>query len=110
MANNIKALRIASGKTQKEVASDLDVKLSTYQGWEQGKRNPTGRMGLRIARYFGTTTDTVFGSQFAEPVRPNLSSDEESLIEMYRRLGDDAKLAVKTVAYALGVNRTDTES
>lgn len=71
-ANNIKALRVASRKTQAQVAHDLGVKLDRYRSWEQGKRNPTGAMGIKIAEYFGVTTDTVFGSQFAEPIHDNL--------------------------------------
>ena len=52
-ANNIKALRVASKKTQTQVARDLGVKLDRYRSWEQGKRNPTGMMGIKIAEYFG---------------------------------------------------------
>lgn len=58
-ANNIKALRVASKKTQTQVAKDLGVKLDRYRSWEQGKRNPTGQMGIKIAEYFGVTTDAV---------------------------------------------------
>lgn len=100
-ANNIKALRVASKKTQTQVARDLGVKLDRYRSWEQGKRNPTGAMGIKLAEYFGVTTDTVFGSKFAEPVRESLSPDEEALLNLYRSLGDDMKRAVLAVATAL---------
>lgn len=100
-ANNIKALRVASRKTQAQVAHDLGVKLERYRSWEQGKRNPTGAMGIKLAEYFGVTTDTVFGSQFAEPIHDNLSADEETLVQLYRSLTQDGKQAVIAVAKAL---------
>ena len=105
MANNLKALRVASKKTQTQVARDLGIKLDTYRSWEQGKRNPTGQMGIKLAEYFGVTTDTIFGSPFAEPIVQRLAPDEEELLELYRILGSESKLAVRTVAYALGINQ-----
>lgn len=100
-ANNIKALRTALKKTQAEVAEDLGVKLERYRSWEQGKRNPTGKMGIRIAEYFGVSTDTVFGSQFAEPISLNLSADEEELISIYRTLSPDYRQALIAMAHSL---------
>ena len=100
-ANNIKALRVAAKKTQTQVARDLGVKLDRYRSWEQGKRNPTGAMGIQIAEYFGVTTDTVFGSRFAEPIQVTLSQDEEMLLGLYRSLNQDLKRAVIAVASAL---------
>ena len=110
MGNNLKALRVASKKTQTQVARDLGIKVDTYRSWEQGKRNPTGQMGIRLAEYFGVSTDTVFGSPFAEPVAPRLATDEEELIELYRRLNVESRLAVRTVAYALGINQLSSQS
>lgn len=101
-ANNIKALRVASKKTQTQVARDLGVKLDRYRSWEQGKRNPTGATAIQIAEYFGVTTDTVLGSQFADEVHESLSQDEQMLLQMYRKLTRDSKRAVLAVAAALG--------
>lgn len=110
MGNNIKALRLATKKTQTQVARELGVKLETYRSWEYGKRNPTGKMAIKIADYFGVTTDTVLGSTFAEPIKWQLSPEEETLLEMYRKLNIESKLAVKTVTYALLVNQTDSKT
>lgn len=99
MSNNIKALREALGKTQDEVAADLEVKLSRYRSWEQGKRSPTGAIGIKLAQYFGVSTDTVFGSQYAEPLP--LTADETHLIDVYRHLDDSGRHAVMTLAEGL---------
>lgn len=108
--NNIRTLRLASKKTQTQVARDLGVNIETYRSWEYGKRNPTGKMAIKLAQYFGATTDTVLGSSYAEPIKWNLSSEEETLIDMYRKLSNESKLAVKTVAYALLVSQTETRA
>ena len=108
MSNNLKALRRAANKTQAEIADELGVKLETYRSWEYGKRNPTGQMAIKLAQYFGVSTDTVLGSSFAEPIKWQLSPEEETLLEMYRKLSSENRLAVKTVAYALLVSQTDT--
>lgn len=105
MGNNIKALRVAAKKTQTQVARDLGVRLDTYRSWEQGKRNPPGSKGILLAEYFGVTTDTIFGSQFSQEIKQAPTPDEEDLLDLYRGLNDDNKLAVKTVAYALGINQ-----
>lgn len=99
MSNNIKALRVALGKKQEEVAADLGVKLSRYRSWEQGKRSPTGTMGIKLAKYFGVSTDTVFGSIYAEPLP--LTDDETHLIDVYRQLDVHGQRAVMTLAEGL---------
>ena len=99
MSNNIKMLRESLGKTQDEVADDLGVKLSRYRSWEQGKRSPTGAMGIKLAKYFGVSTDTVFGSIFA--VQLPLTPEETHLVDTYRSLDDPGKHAVMTLAEGL---------
>lgn len=99
MGNNIKALREMVHKTQEEVAADLEIKVSRYRSWEQGKRSPTGAMGIKLAEYFGVTTDTVFGSDFAEDVP--LTSDETELLNAYRELNHEGKSVALSVIVAL---------
>ena len=40
-ASRLKRLRIERGLTQKQVAMQLNVKVSTYANWEQGRREPS---------------------------------------------------------------------
>ena len=105
--NNIKALRVRTGKMQKEVAHDLGVKLDRYRAWEQRKRNPTGAMVSTIADYFGVTMDTVLGSRQASPLPP--STDEQLLLDAYRQLNDTDRATVSRVVYALLDTTEDNE-
>lgn len=99
MRNNIKALREMKHKTQEEVADDLGITLARYRSWEQGKRSPSGAMGIKLAQYFGVSTDTVFGSDYAEELP--LTSDEERILDLYRTLNHDGKTIAKSVLDAL---------
>lgn len=92
MSNNIKVLREATGKTQDEVAAELGVKLSRYRSWEQGKRSPTGAMGIKLAQYFGVSTDTVFGSIYSDSLP--LTSNEKRLVAAYRQLDEGQQSTV----------------
>lgn len=99
MRNNIKALREMAHKTQEQVADDLGIKVSRYRSWEQGKRSPTGAMGIKLAEYFHVSTDTVFGSDFSEEV--SLTSDETELLDFYRELNHDGQRHALAVLRAL---------
>lgn len=57
----LKELRNNRGLTQFEVAKGLGVTQPTYQQWETGKRSPTSETLLKLADYFGVTTDSLFG-------------------------------------------------
>ena len=96
MRNNIKALREMAHKTQDEMAAELGIKVSRLRSWEQGKRSPTGAMGIVLAEYFGVSTDTVFGSAFSDDMP--LTSDETELLTAYRSLNEEGKsIALSTV-------------
>ena len=102
-ANNIKKLRKLTGKSQQDVADDLCVTLSRYRSWEQGRRSPTGAMGVKLAEYFKVSTDTVYGSSFSENLDGDsaLTSDEHVLIENYQKLSPFMKRVAVEVVKAL---------
>jgi len=41
-AEKVKEVRIITGLSQAKFATILDVPVTTLQGWEQGRRTPTG--------------------------------------------------------------------
>lgn len=48
---NLKAIRRNSGKTQEQVAKELDIRISTYRNWEQEKNNPSPDNMAKLATF-----------------------------------------------------------
>jgi transcriptional regulator with XRE-family HTH domain len=69
-------LRNERGLRQKDVADALAIAQPTYSLYEAGKRETSFSMLIRIACYFGVTTDYLLG---LEDVRTH---DKSMLIEM----------------------------
>lgn len=54
---NIKKLRLARGISQVELASALNVSKQCVSNWENDNIQPSVEMLVKIARYFGVSTD-----------------------------------------------------
>lgn len=59
--NQIKKLRIANGINQVELAKDLCVTKQSVSNWENENIMPSVDMLIKIANYFGVTTDYLLG-------------------------------------------------
>ena len=59
----IKELRQEKGVTRTQFANDLNVHPGTVGNWEINKRQPEYEVLIRIADYFGVTTDYLLGRQ-----------------------------------------------
>ena len=57
----LKAVRIYSGKKQREVAEFLGVNIRTYQYYEEGKNEPAIPVLIRLADYFDVSLDVLLG-------------------------------------------------
>ena len=57
----IKAAREQSGKTQPQVAKELQIGIRLYQRYEYGEVTPNAKVGNRIARALGTTSEKLWG-------------------------------------------------
>ena len=66
----LKKLRRAKMLTQSEAAEQLGISLSTYQKYERDKNSiiPSLEMLLRIADFYGVSTDFLLGRPENEPV------------------------------------------
>ncbi|NPV90758.1 MAG: helix-turn-helix transcriptional regulator [Firmicutes bacterium] len=60
MENGLKELRLARNLTQEELARTLDVTRQTIIAIENNKYDPTLRLALKIARFFGVHVEDVF--------------------------------------------------
>lgn len=73
--------------SQKQLAESLDMSPSALSNYIQGIREPDYSTLLRIAGYFGVTTDFLLN----HPHELKLSHSEELLLRIFRSLTDDQK-------------------
>jgi transcriptional regulator with XRE-family HTH domain len=57
LPETLKELREERGMKQAQIAIILGVKQNTYSNWENGTRNPSLEMLVKIADYYKTSTD-----------------------------------------------------
>ena len=58
---NLKKLRKERKVQQKDMAEYLGVSIRTYQRYEHGELEPNIEKIIRLAYYFGVTTDYLLG-------------------------------------------------
>lgn len=62
MKNEIlKAARQQVGKTQVQIAQEVEIATVAYQSYERGTRTPTVITANKIARALGTTSEKLWG-------------------------------------------------
>lgn len=70
MGKTLAQLRCEKRKTQKEVADDLGLAISTIGMYERGYRTPSLKSAKRLAKYFDTKIEDIqFGKK--ETKEPN---------------------------------------
>ena len=57
LSDKIKELRKSHGKSQVEIANELSVTKQTVSNWENNNIQPSVDMLVKIADYFGVSTD-----------------------------------------------------
>ena len=60
MKNSIRFQRAVMDITQQELAQAVGVSRQTINSVESGRYIPSTTLALKIARYFGKTTDEIF--------------------------------------------------
>ena len=57
----LKTAREKSGKSQPQIAKELQIDTRSYQRYEYGEVIPNVKVGNRIARALGTTSEKLWG-------------------------------------------------
>lgn len=68
MKTNLKVVRKAAGYTQEEASKLSSIPLGTLRRWEQGVNEPDMESIIKLAELYGSTTDTILGTKYAEPI------------------------------------------
>ncbi|WP_027629930.1 helix-turn-helix domain-containing protein [Ruminiclostridium cellobioparum] len=112
----LKLLRMERNLTQADVASVLSITPEAYTQYEKGRRQPNLENLTRLSKFFMVTTDYLLGisdyRNFDEysitlPLSPKLSTDEEQLLNTYRKLSSDLKAEIR--GEIKGILRTTQE-
>lgn len=61
MYNRVRDLREDSDKTQKEIATLLNMQLTVYQRYERGERELPLWAAIKLADYYNVTLDYLVG-------------------------------------------------
>lgn len=77
---NLKLLRMRRGRSQAEVAAGLDVKRSSWSGYENGNAEPPLELLVRISAYFRVGLDKL--------IKEDLTQLSESQLSILERGGD----------------------
>ncbi|MCB0819045.1 MAG: helix-turn-helix domain-containing protein [Bacteroidetes bacterium] len=70
ISKNLKFLRKQSGKSQEEVANDLNIKRTTLSGYENGSAEPNSENLIRLCDYYTIRVDDL--------LRRDISSGDDS--------------------------------
>lgn len=60
MRNDIRELRMAAGRSQRELAEALQVSRQTVNSLESGRYDPSLPLAIAIARHFHRTVEEIF--------------------------------------------------
>lgn len=88
--NRLKQLREARGFTQADIASEIDITQRAYANYERDEREPNAVILLRIAKFFGVSTDYLLG----HTTKCDITSSEQVALNKYRALDEHGKKMV----------------
>lgn len=99
---NIKLLRSRRGRSQEEVAIALDVKRSSWSGYENGSAEPHLDLLVRISEYFRISLDKL--------MKHDLTALSESQLGILERGGDVDMSGKRLRVLATTVHRDNSEN
>lgn len=101
----LKALRKSNGfTTMQDFCKASGISFSTYQNYETGKRIPTADMLIKLADFYGVTTDYLLGREPAPDPFADLNlnkESEEDVINKYMSLPPNIRACLMDVLLQL---------
>ena len=102
----LKELREEKKLTQKEVADAVNGTQSNLAKWEKGKIQPVADSIIRLADFFGVSTDYLLGRSdelgyVTVQNSPTLSPEEQELLNHYRVMRPDLRPTLLSTAKTL---------
>jgi transcriptional regulator with XRE-family HTH domain len=100
--SNLKLLRARRGRSQEETAIGLDVKRSSWSGYENGSAEPPLDLLVRISNHFRVSVDRL--------LKDDLTSLSESQLGILERGGDVDLSGRRLRVLTTTVNNEDREN
>lgn len=92
IGNQLRNLLEQDGITQKQLAEALNISTTTLNGYIQNRRQQDAKTVIRLASYFHTTTDYIYGlTTLREPMVSPYNAEERHLVNIYRGIPEDKK-------------------
>ena len=89
----LQRLREARGLSVNQAAEALDLVPRTYASYEKNEREPNAEVLIKIALYFGVSTDYLLGVPAKEKTLSSVDDDKvEALAERLFNLGENELL------------------
>ena len=83
IGSQLRKLLEQDGITQKQLANDLNISTTTLNGYVKNRRQPDANTVIRLASYFNTTTDFIYGlTTLREPMASPYNADERHLVNI----------------------------
>lgn len=83
LSNNLRQIRKERDKTVKEVVDGTGIPMRTYQNYEYQEREISAGALLKLADFYGVSTDYLLGRPGALPPADPLAKLELSAMELY---------------------------
>ncbi|MED1380960.1 helix-turn-helix domain-containing protein [Bacillus mycoides] len=87
IGTNLKTLRILHNLTQKKIADDLNIPVSTYTNWEKGSREPNIFNLKKMSLYYSVNMDDLLTVDSHFPKDIVYSKNQES--DLFLNLSDE---------------------
>ena len=92
IGSQLRSLLEQDGITQKQLAEDLNISTTTLNGYVKNRRQPDANTVIRLASYFNTTTDYIYGrTTLRDSSTSPYNADERHLVNIYRAMPEDKK-------------------
>ena len=98
---NLKKLMFSNGMTYTELAKRIDVSVASISNWIAGKQMPRESKIEKLCLLFSVSYDELVGEPKPDKPAPSIviehTSDEDMLINRYKRLDEYAKHLIRMV-------------
>ncbi len=92
IGSQLRSLLEQDGITQKQLADALNISTTTLNGYIKNRRQPDAKTVIRLASYFNTTTDYIYGiSTLREIASSPYSAEERHLVNIFRGIPEDKR-------------------